>query len=268
MRKLLLAALAAIALVCPQAAHAQALQTTSFGVPSNSGTITTAGDAVTLTVSGTQWATVRLSVGTGGVALTEVAEVSIDNGVNWLAAPYAKRVDLVTANPGMIIFTAAVGTQPVSGAAYEFPIPGNTMLFRIRASGGTGPAILTLAGGVPYVPGIPVVATIYDQTSGTNAALDSGTLEVTGWSQLYYHFTMNGGVPAFSLQEVDEAGTTLASLITATAAFSGGIGPGVTVGGTAGLVAATASIPIPRRMRFQSAAIAAQTSRIRLEARR
>lgn len=235
--------------------------TQSFLLPS-SGTLLTLNDVVILAILGSQWASAQFFVSTAGTA-TGTAELSIDGGTNWIAAPYAKRISTVNANPTV---QAIASTTLVTGDVWEVSLPGNCTHFRLRC-GATGTATaVSLSSLIPY-SGIPVMGVLYDTTSGTNTALDTGTLDVSGWSQLTYFFTMNGGAPAFSIQEVDDAGTSTANIITSTAALMGGFGDSV-LGGTTGLAAGTAFLQPPKRIRFQSAAIAAQTSRIRVQARR
>jgi hypothetical protein len=230
----------------------------------NSGPLLNSTDVVALAIAGLDYATARFTVQNAGTA-TATAQISVDGGVNYVAAPYAKKVSAVSANPTV---QAIVGTTLVTADVWEVPLPGNATNFRLLCAGSGTVTSVSLAGGAPYVPEVPVLATLYDVTSGTNTALDTGTLEVGGWWALSYLFTMNGGAPAFSIQEVDDAGTSTASIITSAAALMGGFGLGTTLGGTAGLAAATSQLQPPRRIRFQSGAIAAQTSRIRLQARR
>lgn len=236
--------------------------TQSFLLPV-SGTLLTLNDVVVLPILGSQWASAQFFVSLAGTA-TATAELSIDGGTNWLAAPYAKKVSAVAANPAV---QAIAATTLVTGDVWEVSLPGNCTHFRVRC-GGTGTATtVSLQSLQPWAGGSPVSAVLYDTTSGTNTALDTGTLDASGWASISYFFSMNGGVPAFSIQEVDDAGTSTANIITATAALMGGFGS-ATLGGTAGLAAATAFLNPPKRLRFQSAAIAAQTSRIRVQARR
>lgn len=234
----------------------------SFLLPS-SGTLLNTNDVVVLPILGSQWASAQFFVSLGGSA-TATAEISLDGGTNWLAAPLAKKVSAVSANPTV---QAIATTTLVTNDVWEVPLPGNCTNFRVRC-GGTGTATtVSLQSLQPWAGGAPVSAVLYDTTSGTNSALDTGTLDVSGWSSVSYFFTFNGGAPSFSIQEVDDAGTSTANIITSTAALMGGFGSS-TLGGTAGLAAATAFLNPPRRLRFQSAAIAAQTSRMRVQGRR
>lgn len=230
----------------------------------NSGQLLNTNDVVALAIAGADYATARFSVPSAGAA-TATAQLSVDGGVNWFAAPYAKKLNAVSANP---IVQAIAATTLVTADVWEVPLPGNATNFRLLCAAGGAVTTVAMLGGVPYAPEVPITAVLYDTTSGTNVALDTGTLDVSGWWALSYLFTMSGGAPAFSIQEVDDAGTSTANIISSTAALMGGFGLGTTLGGTAGLAAATSQLQPPRRIRFQSAAIAAQTSRIRVQARR
>lgn len=230
----------------------------------NSGALVNTNDVVSLAIAGADYATARFTVLAAGTA-TATAQVSIDGGLNWFAAAYAKKVSAVSANPTV----QAVATSTLAAAdVWEVPLPGNATNFRLLCAVGGTLTTVSMVGGIPYVPEVPITAVLYDTTTAVNTALDTGTLDVSGWWALSYLFTMNGGVPAFSIQEVDDAGASTANIITATAALMGGFGLGTTLGGTAGLAAATAQLQPPKRIRLQSAAIVAQTSRIRVQARR
>ena len=153
-------------------------------------TITT--DMVILPISGGQWATAKFSVGTGGTA-TATAQVSIDGGKNYNPSAYAKRTSAVSANPTTQAISA---TALVTGDVWEVPLPGNCTHFQLLC-GGTGTATtVTLSGGALYVPGVPVVATLYDVTVAFTVAAASPTLDLTGWSVVTLDATNNdtGGV--------------------------------------------------------------------------
>lgn len=229
------------------------------------GTLVSNNDTVAVAVSGQQWATVRVDFdGSGNPTVQQ--EYSIDGGVNWLAAPYAKRLDLVSANPSVTANIAGASSKQT----WEVPLPGNCTNFRVRQTAGTTAANVIISGGALYTPGVPVVGVLYDLTSGTNTAINTGTLDLSGWTTVQHDFVPSGGALSAAIFEADDAGTQLGNIASFTAGTttSGGLGPGVTVGGTAGAVAATASIPLPKRAVYNSNAIAAQTSRIRLVARR
>jgi len=260
MKKLILSAAAMC--LCALPAVAQTTYSTYDVSGGISASIVTAGDAVQLAIRGGSYATARWVVSTAGTA-TITTEYSTDGAVNWLASAYSKRLDAVSANPSVAPWA---NNSPVAGT-FETPLPGNATHFRIRCGTGGTATVVSLSGGAFFVPGVPVAAVLWDVTSGTNAANNTGTLDVSGWASAEHTFTMNGGVPAFAIAEVDDAGVALANLVTGTAAFSGNIGSG-TIGGTAGIVAATSTVQLPRRLQYTSAAIAAQTSRVRIVARR
>ena len=136
-------------------------------------TVTGPASTAALALSGARWASVYFPL--NGASGTMTQQYSVDGGVNWLTGPYVKRLDVVSANPAVTAtITSASGT-------YEMPLPGNTTNVRLSgASGGT----VTIAGGLPYVTGVPVTATLAEVTS-VNVAYDSGTLELAGWSSVF-----------------------------------------------------------------------------------
>src|SRR3954468_22284077 len=170
--------------------------TQSFLLPF-SGTLLTANDTVVLAILGSQWASAQFFVSLGGSA-TATAEITVDGGTNWLAAPLAKKVSAVSANPTVQAITA---TTLVTNDVWEVPLPGNCTHFRLRAAAGGTATTVSLSSLQPWAGGAPVSAVLYDTTSGTASALDTGTLDVSGWSSVSYFFTMNGGAPSFSIQE-------------------------------------------------------------------
>jgi hypothetical protein len=261
MRKLLLAALAAFCVSMPAWAQPILDPITSSGA---SGTLAATGDVVRLPALGIQWTNVRFSVLSAGTA-TATAQISIDGGTNWIASPYGKRISTVSANPTV---QAISSTTLVTGDTWEIPLPATATHFRLLCGAGGTTTSVSIVGGLFYLPGVPVVAVLYDVTSATNVALDTGTLDVSGWLGVQHDFVMSGGTPAFSMQEVDDAGVSLANIVTGTAAFMGCLGYYGIIGGTSGIVVSSSFLTLPKRMRYQSAAIAAQTSRIRLVAYR
>lgn len=227
------------------------------------GTLSATNSAVAVTASGQTWAT-ALMVFDAVFNGTVQPEYSIDGGTNWISAPYAKRLDASTANPAV----QATVSPAAAAQTWEVPLPGDCTNFRARATSVTASGNVLISGGKYFTPGVPVVAVLYDVTSGTNASQNTGTLTLTGWTSAEHLMSSNGGTPSHSVAEVDDAGTTLASIVTGTANFMGGMGPGLVAGGTAGLAAATAQVPLPRRAIYTSGAIVGQTSRIRVVARR
>lgn len=269
MRNLLVAALAAVVLFCPRESNAQTQGVVYGGVGNTAatGTLTTGStDRVLTGLPGGSWATAVFIVKSAGTA-TATAQVSIDGGFNWLPAPYAKRLSTATANPTV---QAISSTTLVTGDVWEVALPANNTHFALLCGATGTTSTVTVQGGAAYVPG-NVTAVLYDVTSGTAAALDTATIDVSGWTQVLHDFSMNGGTPAFTVAEVDDGGTTLGALSSSiTLAYSGGFGGGSTIGGivTTNLAQPTAAITRPKRLRYQSAAIAAQTSRIRIVALR
>jgi hypothetical protein len=228
-----------------------------------SGTLTTiTTDTVAVALSGTRWATAKFSVTTAGTA-TATAQISIDGGFNYFASAYAKRLSTISANPTVQAISA---TTLVTGDVWEVPLPGNATHFRLLC-GGTGTVTtVSLSGGLPYVPGVPVTAVLYDVTSATNTALISPIFDVSGWTWEFHTFTSSGGAPSFQINNFDDAGATFVNDYTSNVAnYFGGLGPGLAHTTN---TAASFGAPLPKRVRFNSAAIAAQTSRIRSEVRR
>lgn len=262
MRKLAYVAAAAV-LCLSWSVRAQQQVVTSSVTASVLGGLTNSGDAVPLSISGAQFATAKFTAITAGTS-TVTAQVSIDGGTNWLAAPYAKRISTASANPTVQAITA---TTLVTGDTWEIPLPGNTTNVQLVCAGTGTVTAVKVQNGAPYVPGVPVVATLYDVTSGVNAANNTGTLEASGWNSAWLLMTASGGVPAFAITPVDDAGTSLFAIYTATAVNNQGQwGLGAATGNELGAF----SLPsqLPKRLALTSAAIAAQTSRIRIEVRR
>ena len=237
----------------------------------STGSIAVLNDVVILPVFGGEVATVTLSYVVAGTATINL-DLSVDGGTNWYTsgtngAPYAKLLTTPSANPTVNAFAAVTGN---TGQTWEMPIPGNCTHVRAKAAAAGTACTVKLAPFQPYSPFSPITATLVDVTTSSGGSeLATGTImDVTGWSSVSYYFTMSGGTPAFTVKEVDDAGTALASLVTSAVAFAGGWGAGCVLGGTAGTAAATASLPLPRRIQLNSATIAVQTSRIRAEARR
>lgn len=259
MRNLALAALAAIALVCPQSALAQQQIAPYAGrrPATQDASLVSQNDAATVYLTGSSWASVYWTVktaGSGGIT----TEYSKDAGANWLATAYSSRIDNVTANPSTAPWA---NNTPVVGT-YETPIPANCTAFRIRYQTAGTTTSVSVSPGVAYAPGVPVVATLFDQTSGTNAALSTGVLDVSGWTVLVGAYTA-GAAGSFVPKLVDDAGAVPAFGNSAYAGtgtvFSWGNG-----------VTTSPSVPyvLPRRVQYDSAAIVGQTSRFLIVARR
>ena len=136
-------------------------------------------DTVPLPISGGQWATAKFTVKTAGTA-TATAQVSIDGGINYNPAPYAKRLSTVSANPTVQAITA---TTLVTGDVWEVPLPANATHFQLLCGGTGSVTTVTLSGGALYVPGMPVTATLYDVTTAFTVGQTTGVFDTSGWSQ-------------------------------------------------------------------------------------
>jgi len=64
----------------------------------NSGNLLNTNDVVAIAISGADYATARFSIPATGTA-TATAQISVDGGVNYVPAPYAKKVSAISANP-------------------------------------------------------------------------------------------------------------------------------------------------------------------------
>lgn len=221
-------------------------------------TITT--DTVVMPILGGQWATAQFTATTAGTS-KQNAQISIDGGTNWINPPYAKRLSTANANPTMTDFSLSGGVTLVAGDVWEIPLPGNVTHFRLIC-GTTGTATsVSLMPGLPYISGAPVHAVLYDQTSGTNAILDTGVIDTSGWGVLSFAYVA-GATGSMAPKWVDDSGATFVSL---TSAITGVAAVGTFGDGSS---ASNSVSFLPKRVEFISQAIAAQTSRIRIEVRR
>lgn len=244
--------------------------TTAGGGPC-SGTLLTTGDQVVCPAQGGSWASVKISFGLSASPANQTVSYSIDGGTNYLpsgsGAPYLKRVDAVTANPSVIAFAATSVTGVT--AAYEFPLAGNVTHVKVAAtSTGVNAQTVTISGFMPYVPGVPVTAVLWDVTSAVNTVNDAGKLDMSGWSQLFWQTSVPTG-GAGRIYTIDDTGTAAFTPITFNVgSFVGGMGAGTTLGGVSSGATITASLPLPKRVQPNIDATATLTSRLRLEVRR
>lgn len=231
------------------------------------GSLVAGNDAVILHLSGTYWATVQFTVVSAGTA-TASAQVAIDRlGTNYFASAYAKKISAVTANPTVQAISA---TTLVTGDVWEVALPSNATAFQLIAGAGTA-TVVKIIGGVVYASGTPVTATLYDVTSAVNTAIDTGTLDLSGWEYANVSYTTPAGGSG-TISMVDDAGASVAMF---TPPASAGAwypfamsSPSVSQVTALPATGSTGALPIQRRMRFQSAGVAALTSRIRIEVRR
>jgi hypothetical protein len=266
-KRVLLAASAAIALVC-SGARAQTPTVPYAGVSPTAvtGPLVLLNDTVGTALTGSQWATAKFVVGTAGTAVV-TPEVSIDGGTNYFASAYAKQIGTVASNP---IVAQILGTV-AAGASWEVPLPANATNFRLRCAVGGTATTVTVSGSQPYAPGAPVHAVLYDTTSAVNTALDTGTLDMSGWQLASVHYTTPAGGSG-TISEVDDAGTSVAIETVPASANSFATFSAIPAFNVTAVALPAAgffgSAPLLRRMRFQSAPVAALTSRIRIEVRR
>jgi hypothetical protein len=223
------------------------------------GTLASTNDAVTIALNGYQWATARVQLVTyvgGGF----VVEMSIDGGTNWLSPAYLKRTDAVSANPTVIAPASLSGAV----STYDLPIPSNCTNVRVRC---TSPGVSTwnLSGGALYAPGMPVQAVLYDQTSVAINGANGTVFDVSGWTGISLGGTA-GVTGTIGLFEVDDNGNIMSYGFTCPVNTSPQFGWGV--GSTYVLNANSFNRPdpLPRRISFVVASLAAP--RIRLTARR
>jgi hypothetical protein len=210
-----------LALVLALPAQGQTLVSpynSQYSAPSVSGSLlTSAGpDAVTLPVSGTTWASVKIAFGGVAGAPLSTLSYSIDGGTNWLASgsgsPYAKRISAITTDPTVFAWnTTSVLTG--SSQTYEFPLAANVTHVRlIAASVGTAASSVTISGFQPYVPSVPVTATLFDASQSINAgSFSSGVIDTSGWSMFAVIAQISGTstVASILLRPLSNAGLTI-----------------------------------------------------------
>lgn len=244
-------------------------------IPSSTGQLAAVTDTpVMIAAPGGSLATVRVSTAVAGtVQLT--AEVSVDGLSNWIPAVYGKRLDLTAANPSVVPF---VNFAPAKGSVYEFALPGTSTWFRLRPSVAGTASTVTVAGGAPFVSGVPVVGVLYDVTEGAiGAGLPATGFDLTGWTGLNYGAATPTGQPAV-IKSLDDLGNPPpggGAQVVVTAAVlwaAGGLGLGAilnSINHTANLSAFGSSIGLPKRIQTLMLAGGTVTQgRIRLEARR
>lgn len=263
-----MAALAALLVALPAAAQTQVVPYN--GVGSVAGTLTTTGDTVTINVSGGQWATAQWAITSAGTS-TVATEVSLDNGANWLFAPYGRRLNRVTANPTIQTFNFTVVT---TNDVWEVPLPATATQFRVRCTATGTTTSITAGGGTPYVPQMPVAAVLYDTSVTAGASNNTPTIDVAGWRQVTVSIVnTTAATGAASLNIVDDAGVAIAvgtSASIAVGTFAFGWGDSGTFG-TANpftMVGGVTALPLDRRFNIAVAGATTSATRIRVVARR
>lgn len=241
----------------------------SFGTSPLAASLANASESAQLEVSGSKRATALLSVSSSGTA-TFTAQYSKNGGLSWLPAPYATKISDTGANPACQPLSASALTN---GDVWEIPLPGNCTHLRLLCDGSGTPVSFTLAEGLPYVPGC-AVATLFDVTPAVGAAVDTGPMDLSGWSSLSSYARYDGATSgAFNPVEVDDAGVNISGIgytsigVTTTpliANWGANVFAPTAMGGGNYVGLGTHA----KRMRFSLAAVAAQTGRIRIQARR
>lgn len=155
----------------------------------------------------------------------------------------------VKPKPGVLNAISGVAGAPATYASYgrmdaSSYVVGDTI---------TMPAQF-IADAVAPIP--PNVALLADTTSAVATLGDTGILDVTNYSSLVIMVTISGGTEgAFTMYLVDDSGLSIQAGAVATPAANTekawGLGAANGING-----------PVPRRVRFTSAAIVAQTTRI------
>jgi len=264
MKRLLLIGLLALALP----ATAQQISTNNSMATTNLvGSLVNTNDTLTLPVSGTQFGTVTIFVATGGSA-TATAKISVDGGPNFIASALAKKVSAVAANPTVQALSA---TTLTTGDEWEIPIPANATHLQVLCAAGGTATTLNISPGIVFVPGALITGVLFDTTSAVNTAIDTGTLDLSGWEFATAAYTTPAGGSG-TISTVDDAGTSVTMFTvpaSATAWYPFAVSsPSATQVTALPATGATGALPIQKRMRFQSAGVAALTSRIRIEVRR
>lgn len=232
-------------------------------------TLAAASDAVTLPIAGVDFGTARVSF-TGTATCTITWEMSLDGGTNWIASPYAKRLDATASNPTV---AATYGPSGATGTSFEIPIPADCTHVRGRVSAYTsGTLVANASPGRRYEVGT-VTATLYDVATTAGANNNTGTLELGGWtaaSALIVVTTAITGTATHNI--VDDAGTatvigTAASLATGTYVWLPSLGTAVVPNATLTGVA-TPALPLPKRWSIVTTGATTSAQRILITVRR
>lgn len=196
--------------VNPQGALAPAFSPTT-------GNLVNASDVVVMPASGLQWAFVKMTVlqGGGGGSNPVSIQISNDGGINWFLAPASRRINLVSANPNVLVLNGTIVTQ---GDIWETPLPSNTTHIRAFTSGAGTPVQVRFDGQQLYIPGCVVLGVLYDQTeTGIGTGLDTGSLDVSGWREVSI-FLQTPTTQTFLIRAVDDTGAALPQNLASTAA--------------------------------------------------
>lgn len=139
------------------------------------------GNFVAIPIDPTRWASATFTLTASAFAGTAIWDMMI-NG-QWVVAPYAALTSTVAANPSTV---ASVAYTTTAADTWDLPLPGNVTQVRVRCSAYTsGSVSVTVSPGRPYVPGVPVKATLFDVSQAMDVTeLDTGVLEMSGWRKV------------------------------------------------------------------------------------
>lgn len=231
------------------------------------GSVSASGDWVQMPVRGSDFASVSIQL-SGTFSGTITWEVSHD-GTNWIASAYATRTDTASANR-----TVAASVAGTTATTWELPLCGQTTHVRARCTAYTsGTFVLTLAPCKPYVPGVPVTATLFDVSTSAGANNNTGTLELGGWSSAAIMLVVTTATTGPITQAiVDDAGVattigTATTLVAGSYAFLPSLG-------TAAILNATITsqsippLPLPKRWSLSTTGASTSAQRILVTVRR
>lgn len=241
-----------------------------FGLPLPSKTLTLAAPGSNAIIWGSVTAPMTMIVDTGApgfTGMTVVFEQTFD-GTNWSASAFGKRTDAVSTSPTVAPDTSS---SPAARSVWEVPIPATAWGFRARVSAiASGTTALSVA--IGRATG-EICATLFDNTSAVNTALDTGILDMSGWQQVVTTFNLPGTCTGDCFSVDDTGSVALGNYGTHVNAglvawvYFGGTGPGPS-SSTATLQGTYGGGAMTRRMQFKTSAGAAVQSRMRVEVKR
>ena len=274
--------LTALLFALPAVAQTNPNNNCTAPLPANGFTQIAQLDSVVLPISGACWSTARFKFYSPASSQTIEFDYTID-GVNWIpsgqGAPYVKRIDAVSANPTVVFgSTATVGgtlkffnITTYGASTWEMPLAANVQAVRVLAlSTSTQFNQITISSGTLVGSPGSTSATLFDETSATNTALVTGTLDFSGWATtLITAIVPSSGSGA--VQYFDDTGAAAINSLSfasgTTSYVTGGVGSFPSSSSMSG-TAYSAMPGLPKRESAFITATAALTSRMRIEVRR